>query len=327
MRRRQILKAAAAGASALTLAGCTVTAKKVEKTTTHEFDTADSSALSLSNSQGDITVESTTSDTVEVRAKKVDQAGNEDVFSKLTVTASRTGDTLEIGVDDDTADVKMLSASWVHLTVAVPDALALDHVSSDDGDVVVTGTHGDSTVETNDGTVKLTDTTGDVDARTNDGDVEVTDTTGDVDARTNDGDVEVTDITGDVDARTNDGNVTLRNVDGFVGGTTDDGDVSATNIDGLDTVESMDGEIDVEVPALDGDTEISTDDGDITVAVAQSLDTELSARTNDGDVTVHDLEGTFDGQSNDSSLDLTLGDGTHDTTIETHDGDITISSL
>jgi len=266
-RRRLLGAGAAVGAAAL--AGCNGTFIQVESTTTtveRRFAAADLAALRVTEATDDVSVARTDGDTVLVRAEK--RAHGETELSELRLDTEVAGDTLQVGTSEPT--VVGIGGGSVALEVEVPDAVAVERVETDDGDVALQDTTGDTVVETGDGDVAVEDASGAVTARSGDGDVAV------------EGAGAVREIS------SGDGTVTAA--------------VSA--VDGSASVHSGDGDVVVRLGALDATVELTTGDGEVTVAGVDGIETsteqrvvatlgdgsgELSVHTGDGDVTVSGL--------------------------------------
>lgn len=120
------------------------------------------------------------------------------------------------------------------------------------------------------------------------------------------GTVTATDVAGDARLESTNGAVTAHNVDGFVSLSSTNGPVRARSVAGLDGA--------------------TTTNGDITAALALDLDTTVVVETTNGGITATGLPLRV-GWSGDNSIRGTLGGGTHELTIETVNGDITLTRL
>lgn len=144
--------------------------------------------------------------------------------------------------------------------------------------------------------------------------------------RTRNGSVEVTDVGGDPEIRSSNGRVTAQNVDGTVSLSTSNGRVTARNVAGLAGASTSNGAIDVDVPSIDGSVTIETSNGAIDAAIASDLDATVSASTTNGSVDIHDLDLSSVGTGR-TDVEGTLGEGTHDLSIETTNGSIGLRPL
>lgn len=302
-RRRFVASALTAGAVAG--AGC-VSFEPVSKTTTQRFDVADDERVTVTTDDADVTVRTSgDADRVAAHVTSRDQFGNEDALSKVSLESERTDGTLSlsVAVDDTTVGVQGTSGS---LELVVPESTVVSGIDGRDADVAVSGSRGPLSVAVEDGDVSVDGVDGDVTVTTADGDLGVVGTAGDVAVTTEDGDATVTDA------------------DGFVSAGSRNGDVDVRGVGGVDWVRSEDGDVDVEVAAVRSDAVIRTADGDVRATLASSIDADLTAATEDGDVELRGIEANRDG---DEWAERTFGDGTHDLTIRTDDGDVTLVSL
>jgi hypothetical protein len=140
------------------------------------------------------------------------------------------------------------------------------------------------------------------------------------------GDATATGVAGDTSLESTNGMVTARNVDGHVSLSTTNGPVRARGVAGLDGAATTNGDIDVDIPTIDGSVSVSTTNGAITAALAPDLDARVAASTTNGTITATGLP-LGGSESADSSLRGTLGDGMHELTVRTTNGDITLNRL
>lgn len=142
------------------------------------------------------------------------------------------------------------------------------------------------------------------------------------------GQVTIREVTGDLTIESSTGTVDVEGVDGAVGAETSTGRVEIRDVERLNDVRTSTGRVDVEVPAIDGDTSITTSTGQVEAAVSPDIDAELEVRTSTGriDVDVDDLEIAESSVGSDVATG-TLGDGGPRLRIETSTGRVTVRSL
>ena len=145
-------------------------------------------------------------------------------------------------------------------------------------------------------------------------------------ASTSNGSVDVRGTVGDLEARTTNGYVDVRRVDGFVSVTTSNGSVTAFDVGGLDTARTTNGSIDVEVPAIRGETRIETSNGSIDAALAGDLGAELVAQTSTGSIDASSLS-LSGGTVSRTRVTGSLGGGGPSLTVSTSNGTIELSLL
>lgn len=124
----------------------------------------------------------------------------------------------------------------------------------------------------------------------------------------------------------NNGDATVRNVDGYVSLAAKNGDVRASGVTGVESAETKNGDVDVTVPDVQSDVSIRATNGDVSAALTQSLDATVLARATNGDVTNDGL--SFESmETGGNRIRGTLGEGTHDVTLETENGDVSLRVL
>ena len=138
-------------------------------------------------------------------------------------------------------------------------------------------------------------------------------------AETTNGDVATRNVTGDLVAGTTNGRIDAEGVDGGLSAETTNGEVHAAGVSGDVDADTTNGDIDI-VLADGGDLTAESTNGEITVRAPESVDATVSIETTNGDISV---EGFGDSTaSSDSSLEMTLGDGTRRIRLETTNGDV-----
>lgn len=140
------------------------------------------------------------------------------------------------------------------------------------------------------------------------------------------GDVVLDGVAGDADVESETGDVHARRVSGSVRAVTETGDVTVDAPERLRDVRTETGDVAVDVPALDGDTAVRAETGDVDAAVAPDLDAELRARSDAGDASVTGLP-LSDAAREERVVVGTLGDGGPTLDLATETGDVTITAL
>lgn len=130
-------------------------------------------------------------------------------------------------------------------------------------------------------------------------------------------------VAGDPRVESAAGEVTVTGVSGFVTVETTAGEATVRDVGGVDGVTAAAGDVDVEVPAIRGDTTLSTTTGRLSAALAPGLDATVVAEATLGAVNVDGLPLT----RADDGVTGQLGDGTHRLTVETSAGEISLRRL
>jgi DUF4097 and DUF4098 domain-containing protein YvlB len=281
---RRRLIATVAGAGVAGLAGCSGLRDRSAEQTTAVRSLQASSLSTLA-------VEAATDD-VTVQRHDDDVVRIEAV--KRAFGAVNPGDTAvhtqrrdgRVTVSTTTPTVVGFGGASVDLRISVPASVTLDRIESLNGDLTVRGV------------------------------------TGDIHLQSHDGDITAHDLRGDILVRTDDGSVSVARTNGRVSAQSHDGDLTVRRPGRIDRLETNDGDIVTDVPQVTPAATVQTDDGDITARLGSSLDATFEAQSRDGEVTTGaELEpsGRTDG-----SVRGRIGTGTHELTVRTSDGDISL---
>ncbi|MHB9288469.1 DUF4097 family beta strand repeat-containing protein [Halobacteriales archaeon Cl-PHB] len=208
MQRRALLAGAGSLASA-SLAGCfgDLLLDPVTETRSDSFDVTDETVLSVSNRNGDVTVQQTDDDRLTYSADV--RASSESGLDSIAIEVV-TGDRFVVQVDFEGGSA--FENRSVDLTVDVPAGVTVQSATSANGDVVVEDVAGHLDAVTSNGDVEVTGVQGIVNAESANGDVTVEDTMSLSLARTTNGEVdaELLEIHGDVTCTSENGDVTVR---------------------------------------------------------------------------------------------------------------------
>lgn len=140
------------------------------------------------------------------------------------------------------------------------------------------------------------------------------------------GDVTVTDVAGDTAAQSRTGDVRVERVDGAVMASSRTGDVHVRDPSVLGGANTRTGDVVVDIPAIDGETRITSRTGDVEAALSTDLDADLTAQSEVGDVSAQGLDLADDVRS-ETLVTGTLGDGGAALTLETETGDVVLTAL
>jgi DUF4097 and DUF4098 domain-containing protein YvlB len=261
--------------------------------TTFAFDR--DGVVTLGNGSATIEVSGWDQPTVRIHARGDDASFRLDVTSKrVTLDPSRSNDDVTIQVQ-------------------VPRGVrVVAHTNS--GDITITGTRGDVDAQSSSGDLRITEAR-EVNATSLSGDVDIRNGTGSVTASTSNGDVTVKDNRGNVDASSVSGGVTVtRATAKTVRARTTSGDVVYTG-----SIEP------------NGTYDLSTHSGDVEVSIPKDASAQIAITTLNGDVESDfpiTLKPGFSSPGNGTTkhYTLTVGGGSAHVTVESFNGDITISS-
>lgn len=147
---------------------------------------------------------------------------------------------------------------------------------------------------------------------------------GNTNVRTSDGSISLTGLKGEMDLNTSDGSLQIEGVDGSLRAHTSDGRISAAGrFDRLD-LSTSDGRIDATAQAgsrLNGEWNLHTSDGSVTLRVPPTLSANVELRTGDGHIDF-DVPVTTQGAIGRNKVNGTLNGGGSLIRIRTSDGSI-----
>ena len=136
-------------------------------------------------------------------------------------------------------------------------------------------------------------------------------------------DVNVTEGFETVESETTNGRVDVHRVRSDLSLMSTNGDVTGRQLEGGGVAGTTNGDISLEFEQLQRDLTAETTNGDVELVLPSTVDAALSLDTVNGTVTTENLgDGTLD--TDGTTLDTTLGDGTHAITAETTNGNISV---
>ncbi|WP_342564780.1 DUF4097 family beta strand repeat-containing protein [Paenibacillus sp. FSL R7-0345] len=160
-----------------------------------------------------------------------------------------------------------------------------------------------------------------VEVETSDGAVEAGNLAAGLEVDTSNGTLDIHDVSGGVDAHTSNGTISVQNVQGETEVSSSNGAITLTNIDGLVSANSTNGRITVN-SAVTGDWDLDSSNGKITVSLPAVTDAKIKAETSNGG-----LKGNVNwNRDGDNEGKAVLGDGTHEVSLSTSNGAITVDT-
>ena len=168
----------------------------------------------------------------------------------------------------------------------------------------------------------------DIKANSGDGAIDIEHVAGRVELRSGDGNIRGRSLGGDVTAHTGDGSIRLDGVNGKLTADTGDGSIIAMGRMTMVHARSGDGSVTIQADkgsAADGDWDITTGDGSVTLAVPEDFGAELDAHTGDGSIRMHDITlSNVTGEIGKRNVRGRLGSGGPSLRVRTGDGSITL---
>lgn len=128
---------------------------------------------------------------------------------------------------------------------------------------------------------------------------------------------------------TSNGDIDVQDVAGVESATTDNGDVTVQSAGPVSAAETTNGAVTIDEPApLSGDVTAVSNNGDVSVSLSPDADAEVVARTDNGETGIEDLE-LFDlrRDGDDGMVRGVLGEGTHEVVAESDNGDVEFDAL
>ncbi|NEU55987.1 DUF4097 family beta strand repeat-containing protein [Halorussus sp. MSC15.2] len=144
--------------------------------------------------------------------------------------------------------------------------------------------------------------------------------------RSENGSVDVRGVESDATLVTENGRIDAHDIDGFVTAESENGNVTIRDVSGVGDVRTENGSIDVEFPAIRGQTTVESENGNVTAAVAPDMNATLIATTDNGDLTV-ELPNFEAEIRNEHLVQGTLGDGGPELRFVTENGSVGVSAL
>jgi len=214
------------------------------ESTTASYTVDPGGELTIDADFGSVRIETSTSNTVEVRVEKRLKEGTEDqarrAFEEVEVTTEQRGNDVRIGVD---------KSRWfkrdrvsIAMTVQVPDAYNLD-IKTAGGGIDIGDLDGEITAKTAGGSIRISATKGDVTARTLGGSIRIGPTEGGVFAKTLGGSIDIGDTKGDVSAQTLGGSIRIGIADGDVFARTMGGSIIIEDASGKVSAKTLGGKV------------------------------------------------------------------------------------
>ncbi len=278
----------------LSLLALPAAAETINESTSHRFDAGPETRLVLRHGDGDVEIEAWDEDAIEVdvtyirEEKRIGLGGR----SSFTVAFEERGDTrYVIGKEKKASGIGVFSSSrYEHVyRIRAPRHITLD-LEGDDGNIEITGWHGDISIDLDDGDIDLREVDA---ARTRvemqDGDAMIAGLRGDLTLTADDGDVTIRDCDSErLEIDLEDGDVEVNRCRGHLTISTDDGDIELANIHAtaLD-IETSDGDVEAELLGNQRlDARFTTDDGGVRLTVSDDLRAAFTITMDDGRVDV-----------------------------------------
>ncbi|MNJ38682.1 hypothetical protein D3C77_335340 [compost metagenome] len=220
----------------------------------------------------------------------VDQLPAEEAQAVAEDTELQTteGKALTLNVKDQVYGASGKRHPRLNMTVFLPENRFLDiDISTSSGKIRMSGVRAMKQIklQTGNGDLKLWDVNGDVTAKTLNGDAEMYRIFGNVHAETQGGNMIGNMITGKVSMSTLVGNIALMNVDDDIHATTKNGNINIKGVAAALRAESLNGKVEIESPQIEGDWNVYSAVGEMTLIIPEEGDYMLEGSSGYGDIT------------------------------------------
>lgn len=272
---------------AVAISGCTgVPGLETTEEVNRTVTVEPGSGLVVINRDGGVSVSLREGETVAVRAVKRSVYG-EGELDKVRIEVTE-GDPLKVETVHDGVNPRVS----VDYTIEVPPSVLLQRAESSNGGIDLAGVRVNGT-----------------DLRTSNGPIRIRGAPG-----------------GDITAATSNGPIEVRGLEGYVTARTSNGGVTVEDSGGVLELQTSNGPISADIPAVRGDTAITTSNGPITLRLARDLDVRVVATTSNGRIATDDLPLLLT-ESSGTRIAGTLGNGGPTIAVTTSNGKIDLSGL
>ncbi|MUG46582.1 DUF4097 family beta strand repeat protein [Paenibacillus woosongensis] len=197
------------------------------------------------------------------------------------------GKTLTLNVKDKVYGASGKRHPRMNMTVFLPENRFLDiDISTSNGKIKMSGVRALKQIklQTGNGDLKLWDVNGDVTAKTLNGDAEMYRIFGNVSVDTQGGNMMGNMITGQVSMSTLVGNIALMNVDDDIHVVTKNGNIVIHGVAAALKAESLNGKIQIESPQIEGDWNVYSAVGEMTITIPEEGGYTLEGSSGYGDI-------------------------------------------
>ncbi|WP_416148546.1 DUF4097 family beta strand repeat-containing protein [Salipaludibacillus sp. HK11] len=169
-----------------------------------------------------------------------------------------------------------------------------------------------------------------VDVDVTNGSVDIVNIDENIIIKTTNGRVSADEISGDALVSNTNGTISLRNISGEVEAVTTNGRVSVNNIYSNATIKTTNGTIDLESIEVNGNWDVATTNGNVTLRIPQDSDVSVEGKTTNGSVSgdldwIREKDTNFFGKSNEGSA--IHNQGTYQISTKGTNGSISVSLL
>ena len=171
-----------------------------------EYDASDDTILSVSTTNGEISITTWDGEKITLNATKISRYGEDDL-KNAEIIVTENGNEITIKVQH----TQPIRSRAVDLDIKIPYNVKVESASTTNGPIQITNTMGNTVLTTTNGAINVEDVDGYVKATTTNGGIEIKGTTGIDDLNSENGGItaEIFDIQEDVDIECTNGCITL----------------------------------------------------------------------------------------------------------------------
>ena len=188
------------------LIGCIDIATELTESFEYEYVTTDDTVLSITNQNGRIEINNWDGNTVILIVTKRTHHGR-DEFDNIEIINSTKDSELTIETNYTTEKVRVS----VDMDIMIPDTVTVAYIETSNGDILLTGTKGNTTALSSNGDIIANNIDGYVMAKTSNGRIDIRSTTGVNDISTSNGDIitEIFEFKESIDIESSNGNIII----------------------------------------------------------------------------------------------------------------------
>lgn len=228
-------------------------------------------------------------DSIEVLAKLHTLWGKE-ALDKVDVKVT-TGQQFEIKV---TTEERSDWVVEVDLFIHIPPYVKVDKLKTDNGDIQLERSLGNTYIENTNGPVYVRDHTGDLEIQNTNGKLDVKNIVGDVDGETNNGGLYFSNIQGNLTCSTYNGRVDISEVNGIVWVETTNSEITIIDTYAIKKAETQNGDIDADFAVnTEFGSYFKTSNGNVRVKAPEDMNATFMLRSENGEIELREFKAVY----------------------------------
>lgn len=295
----------------------------------------------LDNSMGDIQIEKSNGNNIEIEADITIRSNNEDYAKEISESAINVYEGNDVKITSKIPENDSNAAlGSINYTIKIPQKMNLEinnkfgkvetkdllgalKVTDKNGNVSVINNSGDLVVDSSFGNIDIQQINGTVNASNKNGSIKINKVQGNTKVDNSFGSITVNDVTGNLDANNSNGKMDFKDISGYVTGTNKFGNIDLVNAGDAVRLSSDNGSISFENKnVMDKNLKLESKFGGITVRLPRSQQGQFNANTkfgsisNDFDLNVKEVN------HSEKSINQKVGASSPDLYLRTENGKI-----